>query len=187
MYTKTNWQQDITALGPTNLNKIEQGIEDAHNDKVDKEAGKGLSTNDYTGAEKGKLAGIAVGANKYIHPSTHPASLISDFVAAVRATILTGLSTATNATITATDTVLSAFGKLQAQINSKADSNHNHSGVYEPANSNIVKKNVTTTLAAQFTAQNNTAYTTKQIRNITLSTANPSGGSNGDIWVKYDA
>ena len=43
MYTKTNWQQDITALGPTNLNKIEQGIEDAHNDKVDKEAGKGLS------------------------------------------------------------------------------------------------------------------------------------------------
>ena len=34
-------------------------------------------------------------------------------------------------------------------------------------------------------AQNNTAYTTKQLRNITLSTANPSGGSNGDIWIKY--
>ncbi len=37
--------------------------------KVDKVAGKGLSTNDYTAAEKKKLAGIAEGANKYVHPS----------------------------------------------------------------------------------------------------------------------
>lgn len=37
--------------------------------KVDKEAGKGLSSNDYTTAEKNKLACIAEGANKYVHPS----------------------------------------------------------------------------------------------------------------------
>ena len=37
--------------------------------KVDKIEGKGLSTNDYTTVEKNKLAGIAEGANKYIHPS----------------------------------------------------------------------------------------------------------------------
>lgn len=37
--------------------------------KVDKVAGKGLSTNDYTTAEKTKLAGIAEGANNYVHPS----------------------------------------------------------------------------------------------------------------------
>lgn len=37
--------------------------------KVDKVAGKGLSTNDYTTAEKTKLARIAEGANKYVHPS----------------------------------------------------------------------------------------------------------------------
>jgi hypothetical protein len=37
--------------------------------KVDKVAGKGLSTNDYTTAEKTKLAGVAEGANKYVHPS----------------------------------------------------------------------------------------------------------------------
>lgn len=37
--------------------------------KVDKVAGKGLSTNDYTTAEKTKLAVIAEGANKYVHPS----------------------------------------------------------------------------------------------------------------------
>ena len=37
--------------------------------KVDKVAGKGLSTNDYTTAEKNKLATIAEGANKYVHPT----------------------------------------------------------------------------------------------------------------------
>ena len=36
---------------------------------VQKETGKGLSTNDYTTADKTKLAGIATGANKYTHPS----------------------------------------------------------------------------------------------------------------------
>mgnify|MGYP001022793551 CR=1 FL=1 len=34
-------------------------------------------------------------------------------------------------------------------------------------------------------AQSNTNYTTAQIRNIVLSTSDPSGGNNGDIWIKY--
>ena len=37
---------------------------------VAKETGKGLSTNDYTTAEKQKLAGVATGANNYTHPTT---------------------------------------------------------------------------------------------------------------------
>ena len=36
---------------------------------VAQETGKGLSSNDYTSAEKKKLSGIAEGANKYVHPS----------------------------------------------------------------------------------------------------------------------
>ncbi len=47
------------------------------NNKVDKVSGKGLSANDYTTTEKNKLAGIETGANKYIHPGTHPASIIT--------------------------------------------------------------------------------------------------------------
>ena len=39
------------------------------NGKVDKVAGKGLSTNDFTTAEKNKLAGIATEANKYTVPA----------------------------------------------------------------------------------------------------------------------
>lgn len=41
------------------------------------------------------------------------------------------------------------------------------------------------TMTGALVAQNNANYTTKQVRNIIISTADPSGGSNGDIWVKY--
>lgn len=45
----------------------------------------------------------------------------SDFFADVRAATLTGLSTAANAVVAATDTVLAAIGKLQAQVSAKFD------------------------------------------------------------------
>lgn len=44
----------------------EKYVDNAVSTKVDKVEGKGLSTNDYTTAEKEKLAGIEVGANKTI-------------------------------------------------------------------------------------------------------------------------
>lgn len=50
----------------------------AWNNKVDKEEGKGLSTNDYTTAEKEKLAGIAENANNYVHPESHAATMITE-------------------------------------------------------------------------------------------------------------
>lgn len=46
--------------------------------KVDKVTGKQLSTEDYTTWEKKKLAGIEENATNYIHPSTHPASMIEE-------------------------------------------------------------------------------------------------------------
>ncbi len=49
----------------------------------------------------------------------------------------------------------------------------------------VMTRGADQTMTARLIAQNNTAYTTKQVRNITLSTANPSGGANGDIWIKY--
>lgn len=41
------------------------------------------------------------------------------------------------------------------------------------------------TMEGILVAQNNASYTTKQVRNVTISTSSPSGGSNGDIWHKY--
>lgn len=44
----------------------DKAVRDLIDTKVDKVSGKGLSTNDYTTAEKSKLAGIAEGANKTV-------------------------------------------------------------------------------------------------------------------------
>lgn len=41
------------------------------------------------------------------------------------------------------------------------------------------------TMTGALVAQNNTNYTTAQVRNIIISTADPSGGSNGMLWIKY--
>lgn len=54
---------------------------------VAKESGKGLSSNDYTSAEKSKLAGIATGANAYVLPTAS-------------STVLGGVKIGANLTIT---------------------------------------------------------------------------------------
>ena len=41
------------------------------------------------------------------------------------------------------------------------------------------------TMIGALVAQNNTNYTTKQVRNVFISTSDPSGGESGDIWIKY--
>ena len=51
------------------------------------------------------------------HTGTQLAATISDFFANVLGTVLTGFSTAVGTAVTASDTVLSAIGKLQAQFN----------------------------------------------------------------------
>ena len=94
--------------------------------KVDKVAGKQLSTEDFTTTEKSKLSSIATGAtkndtdtnlkNRANHTGTQTSSTISDFSSAVKSTVLSGLSTATNGLITTSDTILSALGKIQKQI-----------------------------------------------------------------------
>lgn len=61
-YTRTQWVESETPLSADNMNNIEDGIEELQDQKVDKATGKGLSTNDYTTAEKNKLAGIETGA-----------------------------------------------------------------------------------------------------------------------------
>ena len=48
---------------------ISTSLNDLESRKVDKEAGKGLSANDYTNDDKQKLAGIEAGAQKHIAPT----------------------------------------------------------------------------------------------------------------------
>lgn len=67
-----------------NLPEGDIGIEDVNNlrselnDRVNKVAGKGLSTQNYTTEEKNKLAGVEENANNYQHPATHPVTIINE-------------------------------------------------------------------------------------------------------------
>lgn len=56
-----------------NVGELDSNISKLNSNKVDKVNGKQLSTNDFTNTQKEKLAGLS----NYIHPSTHPASMIT--------------------------------------------------------------------------------------------------------------
>ena len=65
-----------SAISSTSTNPVEnQAIYTALAGKVDTETGKGLSSNDYTDAEKTKLAGIEAGANAYTLPAATTSAL----------------------------------------------------------------------------------------------------------------
>lgn len=75
-----------------------------------------------------------------------------------------------------------SYGRAQVQT---------PSSVYDIANksyvdSNFVRKNLDTTMTAKLTAQSNTSYTTKQVRNIVFWTSGttPPATSYGDVVIK---
>ena len=78
-YDKTTVDQKVNGVN-TDLQSHKDsknnphGVTPAQIGAVAIEAGKGLSSNDYTIAEKNKLAGIADNANNYVHPSHTPAA-----------------------------------------------------------------------------------------------------------------
>lgn len=82
-----------------------------------------------------------------------------------------------NLTSTSIDVPLSAAqGKI---LDDKIDQ------VQQTANNAVPKSGGA--LTGELVAQSNSNYTTKQVRNIILSTSDPnsSDGDNGDIWIKY--
>ena len=65
-----------SALSSTSTNPVQNKIvNNALSNKVDKISGKGLSTNDFTTAEKEKLSGITAGANNYTLPVANNSTL----------------------------------------------------------------------------------------------------------------
>lgn len=75
-----------------------------------------------------------------------------------------------------------AYGRAKVQTPSDSYDIANKSYV----DGNFVQKNADTTMSAKLTAQSNTAYTTKQVRNIVIWTSGdtPPSTNNGDILIK---
>ena len=74
---------------------------------VRKETGKGLSTNDYTSAEKAKLAGVAAGANNYVLP-------------APTASTIGGVKAGNNVTISKDGTISAIQGEVDMSLYAKS-------------------------------------------------------------------
>lgn len=108
--------------------KIGDGITKVNNlpfadaNKVDKISGKGLSTNDYTTAEKNKLAGIAEGANKTIVDSALSSTSTDPVQNKVVNAAINDLNTLVGDTAVAT--------QISNAVASKADVSHTHDDRY---------------------------------------------------------
>ena len=243
--------------------------------KVDKEDGKGLSTNDYTDTDKAKLEGIDTGAqvnqnafsNVIVGSITIAADDVTDSLtlaagdnvtisadAANDKVIISAVDTTyneagtelglvksggdvtiSNGVITVNDDshnhIISNIDNLQSTLDSKQDAltfdstptadstNPVTSGGVKAYVDSATPTNIVTydsltaveatpqvnadtleghassyfvaksggTMTGALVAQTNTNYTTAQMRNVIISTADPSGGNNGDIWLKYEA
>lgn len=120
-----------TSASSTYLSKTDAGTTylkktDASSTYVAKEAGKGLSTNDFTTKLLNKLNGIAEGANKYIHPS-HTVRNIAAAAGLVLASVSVDaqghVTDIGSKTLTAADIPTLAISKvsgLQDALNAKA-------------------------------------------------------------------
>ena len=131
-----NYVKKAEAVGYDDiLTKTEAGTTYATNaalgNKVDKEAGKGLSTNDYTTVEKNKLSGIAAGAQVNVIESIKVnGALVSPEEKAVNLTIPTGALASKNQV---------AEGDLESALASKINGKVDESALATVAKTGNVK------------------------------------------------
>jgi hypothetical protein len=160
----------------------EKLVKDSLDGKVDKESGKGLSTNDYTTAEKTKLAGIADGAevnqNAYgsvkVGNTTVTASAEADTIEFVGdgATTVTASTANKSVTISSTDQKVKATAKtdnvnykILATASASPTSGNTTEAVYDAditlnPSTNTIAANVSGNAATASAAQTGSALET---------------------------
>lgn len=94
--TSTAANRPLSAKQGKLLNDLITHVTSIAGDKVDKIAGKGLSTNDYTTADKNKLSNIAAGAEVNVQADWNITNTASDAYIKNKPTIPTKLSQLTN-------------------------------------------------------------------------------------------
>ena len=110
-------------------------VNDKLNEKVDKVAGKVLSSNDYTTTEKEKLAGIAIGANKTVVDTVLSATSTNPVQNKVVSALLTNVNSRidnkadldhTHTEYAERDDMNNMYQGLSTGLNRKADLDHTH-------------------------------------------------------------
>lgn len=86
------------------------------------------------------------------------------------------------------DHELATITGLQTALNDKANSSHNHNATNITAGTLPLGRGgtgATSASGARTSIGAEAVLNVDQKRKITISSSNPSGGSNGDIWIKY--
>ena len=119
---------------------------------------------------------------------THPASYFA--TASDMSALQTNVSTNTNNIATNTNNISALQTKvstntsnIQTNTNNISTNTSNISALQTTVSGKLSKSG--DTMKGALVAQNNTNYSVAQVRNIFISTADPSGGASGDIWIKY--
>lgn len=151
--------------------------------KVDKVAGKALSTNDYTTAEKNKLNGIQAGAQ--VNTVTSVAGrtgAVSVNKSDVGLSNVDNVKQATKVEHEALDT------KVTSHLADSAQQAHLPKNVGLGNVDNVKQMPIAgSTFTGISKAHSNTSYTVAQMRNIILSTGDAVLASmqDGDVWIMY--
>lgn len=104
-----------------------------------------------------------------------------------------GLQTDASSLESSIQSIESDISSAQNSLGTKVSSIILNGTTYTPENgvvtllTNVMQTNVAQTMTAKLVAKSGTDYTAKQVRNIIISTSEPSGGSNGDIWFVREA
>lgn len=179
---RTAWNAKETPAGAQQ--KADEALQTARSEisaldtkKVDKVSGKGLSTNDYTTAEKEKLAGIAEGANK---------------------TVVDAALSSTSENPAQNKAVNAGIEAVQANLNSHTGNKSNPHGVTAeqvgaaPASHTHADKLSLSggTMTGVLTAKNSADGATAQVRNIIVSTVDLEAGvsplEDGVLYLVYE-
>lgn len=143
-----NWTAAHTHISDTvgHVTAAERTKWNAVTDKVDKAAGKQLSTNDYTTADKDKLAGIAPGAEVNVQPDWGATDKGSDaFIKNKPSSFPPSAHSHTKSQITDMPTMLSQFTNdpgyiTQSDVDTSQDHTHNNKGILDKLTQTMIDK-----------------------------------------------
>lgn len=127
--------------------------------KVDKEDGKGLSTNDYTTEEKTKLAGIAEGATNVIVDSAFSSTSTNPVQNKVVNSAISNLNTLVGDTAVSTQINTAVSAKADASdLTSHTEDNNIHITSTERTNWNVAKSHADSAHAPSNAEENQNAF-----------------------------
>jgi hypothetical protein len=187
-----------STLSSTSTNPVQNKVVNAAlGNKVDKENGKGLSTNDFTDAEKTKLDGIEKGANKTIvdsslsSTSTNPVQNKIIYSALSSKANISDLDNKVdkNSRITipaTTDLNLSSFGEEPLSIGTKTGENIgiDTNEIQARKNGAASELYINTDGGKTYIGKTNDSYSGLVVRGrLTIPTSAPSSPQAGDIWI----